>query len=348
MAAKKILLAGLFLSEKNKHKIYRTAADQLAELLGKNRYPIIKTSTQPNRLLRLLDTCYTIVIKSPQYNIAIVPFYGGYRSLVLEAIICFLVKLLGKKLILVIHGGGIPMFMKAKSSRYLKVLHTADLLVAPSNYLIQELHQYGLQIELIENVLNLKEYQFHLKENFKPNLFWMRTFEDVYNPLMAVRVLALLQKDFPQSKMLMAGRDAGMLIATKELADKLQVLDSIAFPGYVTNDDKNKIADEFDIYLCTNSIDNAPVSLIEMMALGVLVVSTNAGGIPYIVTNNYNGLLVDIDADKAMADAIKLIIENSGMAKLLVGNGLKTAKQYDEEFVLQKWQSVFARFGFAE
>ena len=340
-------MTGLFLSEKNKHKIYRTAADQLAELLAKNRYPVIKTSTQPNRLLRLLDTCFTVVAKSSQYNIAIVPFYSGYRSLLLQAIVSYLLKLIGKKLVVVIHGGGLPMYMKAKPSVYLKVLHKADLLVAPSNFLIQELKQYGLQIELIENVLNLKEYQFHLKQNLKPNLFWMRTFEDIYNPLMAVRVLALLQHDFPHAKMMMAGRDAGMFLATKELVKKLQLLDSVVFPGYVSIADKNKIAAKFDIYLCTNNVDNAPVSLIEMMAFGMVVISTNAGGIPYLATNNFNALLVDVDADNAMVDAIKLVLENNMLAKQLVQNASKTAQQYDEAPVLQKWQSLFLKLGYA-
>ncbi len=345
--SKKILLTGLFLNEANKYKIYRTASDQLAEVLRKNKYQVITTSTQPGRLLRLLDTCYTIITKYSQYNIAIVPFFGGFRSLVLEGIICFLLKLLGKKIVLVVHGGSIPKLMQDKPKQYLVVLRMANILVAPSNFLLQALQQHKLEIELIENVLKLNDYQFHLKQNIKPNLFWMRTFEDVYNPLMAVKVFALLLQQYPHSKMVMAGRDAGMLDATKSLAAELKVLDNITFPGYVTIADKNHIANDFDIYICTNNIDNAPVSLIEMMALGVVVVSTNAGGIPYLVTDKYNALIVNIDDEKAMVDAINLLINNPIFANQLIMNGLQSTKPYDEVPVLKKWQNLFARLGYA-
>ncbi len=345
MTNKKILITGLFLNEENKHIIYRTAADQLAELMEKNNYPIIKTSYKPGRIPRLIDTCKTIFAKASEYNIAIVPFYGGFRSLVLEAVVCYLLKALGKKIVLVIHGGGIPDRMKLKASRYIPILKTAKVLVAPSNFLIEELKPYGLQIELIENVLNLKEYQFHQKQNLRPHIFWMRTFEDLYNPLMAVRVFKLVKEKYPEAKMLMAGRDAGMLQATHDLVNELQLKDSISFSGYVTNKDKNEIANEYDIYTCTNIIDNAPVSLIEMMSLGVAVVSTNAGGIPYLATDKHNALLVDIDDDKAMFGAIDSLMKDDAKAQQLIANGLQTAQQYDEQPVMKKWAEVLKRLG---
>ena len=266
--------------------------------------------------------------------------------MILEAIICFLLKLFGKKIILIVHGGGLPISMLANPKCYLRVLRTAHVLVAPSNFLIEALQQYGLQVELIENVLNLKDYQFHQKENIRPNLFWMRTFEDVYNPLMAIKVFASLQQQYPNAKMLMAGRDAGMLAVTKTLAAQLKVLDKITFPGYVSITKKNQIATDFDIYICTNNIDNAPVSLIEMMALGVVVVSTNAGGIPYLVTDKQNALIVNMDDENAMVEAIISLINKPIFANQLTANGLQTTKQYGEEPILKKWSQLFVRLGY--
>ncbi|MFX5813108.1 hypothetical protein ABTE31_20605, partial [Acinetobacter baumannii] len=84
----------------------------------------------------------------------------------------------------------------------------------------------------IENVVNLNDYQFHEKKQIRPNLFWMRTFEDAYNPLMAVKVLSIIKKKYPEAIMMMAGRDDGLLNATQIVAKELNVDSSITYPGY--------------------------------------------------------------------------------------------------------------------
>ncbi|MCC6636053.1 MAG: glycosyltransferase family 4 protein [Chitinophagaceae bacterium] len=343
-----ILLIGLFLSEKNKHKIYRTAADQLAELLHKNNYFIIKASTYVNKIPRFVHTIFSIIFNSSKYSVAIVPLYGGTFSLFWAEAATVFLKLFRKKIILIIHGGSIPTRMEndRKAKNYLRTIQKAHVVVCPSNYIIHHLQKHGVNAVLIENVLNLSEYSFHEKKLLRPTLFWMRTFEDVYNPLMAVRVLAILQNTYPSAKMIMAGRDAGLLEETKQLAQKLNVIDKIVFPGYIDNTAKNNIAQEYDIYICTNSIDNAPVSTIEMMSLGLPVVSTNVGGIPFIVTNNKDGLLVNLNDDEGMVSKIALLIENINIAEKIIQEGLNTSKKYDEEIVIKKWNKIFKQLNF--
>jgi glycosyltransferase involved in cell wall biosynthesis len=170
----------------------------------------------------------------------------------------------------------------------------------------------------------------------------MRTLHEIYNPEMAVRVTALLSKKYPDVKMAIAGRDDGSLKKVTDLATQLNVSNLIELPGYLNKAEKNKYASTHDIYICTNRIDNAPVSLIEMMALGLPVVSVDVGGIPFLITNEVNGLLVNLDDDEAMADAISLIIEQPLIGKELVRNGLDYCKQFDEVPVLEKWRQVFS------
>ncbi len=83
---KKILIIGLFISEENKHLILRSSADRLAELFTKNQIPIITVSTKVGRLPRLLDTVATIIKQRKEYDIALLPLFGGL-SLVLEHIL---------------------------------------------------------------------------------------------------------------------------------------------------------------------------------------------------------------------------------------------------------------------
>lgn len=204
---KKLLLVGLFISDKNKHSIVRTAADQLAELLEKNGYTTIKVSTRVNQVARFIDTISIIISRFFQYKIAIVPLYGTPRSFLWSNISTLLLKLLRKKIILILHGGSIPERMDENPTKFLRVMKRAKFVVCPSPFFLKVISEYGIEGIIIENVINTGEYHFTKKEKFRPRIFWMRTFENIYNPQMAVRVASILSKKYPDFKMVMGGHD---------------------------------------------------------------------------------------------------------------------------------------------
>ncbi len=82
-----------------------------------------------------------------------------------------LLKWLGKKVVLIVHGGSIPAGMKVNPRKYLSVLHIADKVICPSLYILETLKNYDIESDLIENVVNLKEYTFQPKEKFQAAIF---------------------------------------------------------------------------------------------------------------------------------------------------------------------------------
>ena len=342
---KNILLVGLFISEKNKHLILRSSSDRLAELYQKHGIGVVKASTKVGKIARLWDTAAIIIKNRKNFDIAIVPLFGGL-SLVLEDIITRLLKLLNKKVILIVRGGAIPEKMKTQAKYYLPTLKRSDVVVSPSGFTLSSLKEYGIDCLLIENVINLHEYTFNNKQSFRPKLFWMRTFEDIYNPEMAIRVAVILNKKYNDFTMVMAGHDRGSLQMVKDLSQSLGLADKVQFYGYIQNDEKNKFAHDLDFYICTNRIDNAPVSLTEVMALGMPIVTVNSGGIPFLVTDKVNALMVDLDDDEAMANAIVSIVENPMIGQQLIKNGLQYSKQFGEESVMIKWNQLFNQLGY--
>lgn len=319
----------------------RTAADQLAELFENHQIGTITVSNKLNKVGRFLDTLSAIYSKRNQYNIGIVPLYGGMMSYIWEAFSSTLLKALGKKVVLIIHGGSIPERLKASPQKYLRSFKRADVIVCPSAFIQTALKEYGVESVLIENVVQLDDYSFHLKSSFRPSIFWMRTLEDIYNPEMAVRVGGLLATQFPFFKMVMAGYDRGQLPMLKELASRLNISHKIEFPGYISKQQKDEYAASHDIYICTNRIDNAPVSFIEMMAMGLPIVSVRVGGIPYLLKEGYNGFMVELDDDEAMANAIISIIADPAKGMELAKNGLTFSKQFNATPVLRKWTDLF-------
>ena len=70
----------------------------------------------------------------------------------------------------------------------------------------------------------------------------------------------------------MAGSDQGLLEPTKRLAEELGLSERVHFPGFLTGEGKLSALDEHGVYLHTNSVDNAPISLLEAAASGLPIV----------------------------------------------------------------------------
>jgi glycosyltransferase involved in cell wall biosynthesis len=85
-----------------------------------------------------------------------------------------------------------------------------------------------------------------------------------------------------------------------------------------------------------------PVSVIEAMSCGLCIVSTNVGGIPYILDNERDALLVPPRNAGAMADAVLRILNEAGLAERISYNARRKADQYDWSIILPKWEELLA------
>ncbi|CAF0783439.1 unnamed protein product [Rotaria sordida] len=79
-----------------------------------------------------------------------------------------------------------------------------------------------------------------------------------------------------------------------------------------------------------------------MMALGLPVITVNSGGIPYMITDGYNGMLVPYNDVKQMTEKIKQVMLQPELGIRLTENGKQYARQYGEEMVLEKWKQLFS------
>jgi glycosyltransferase involved in cell wall biosynthesis len=79
------------------------------------------------------------------------------------------------------------------------------------------------------------------------------------------------------------------------------------------------------------------------MANGACVVSTNVGGVPWMVTDRYDSMLVPPDDEVAMVDAIKELLWNQELAAQVSLNARRTAELHDWSMVLPEWEMVFRK-----
>jgi glycosyltransferase involved in cell wall biosynthesis len=96
-----------------------------------------------------------------------------------------------------------------------------------------------------------------------------------------------------------------------------------------------------DIFLNTSHFDNMPVSVIEAMACGLPVVSTNVGGIPYLLEHGKTALLVQPGNVKEMAVAVKRLLSQPELARRLTEVGRRLTESFDWRVILPQWERLF-------
>lgn len=334
-----ILIVGNFLSAKSRN---RTIAEELTLRWNEAGYLIITTSRLNSRPLRLLDMLSTAFFQRKNYQIAYVEVYSGGAFLWAE-MVSKLLDVLQKPYILALHGGNLPDFARRWSGRVKRLLQGAAVVVAPSYYLLEKLLPYRDDIILIPNPLDLKNYPFHVRSTPVPSLVWLRAFHDIYNPQMAPQAIANLRSVFPDIHLTMIGPDKGdgSFQKTQQLIEALGLQENIVLvPGILKSQVPQYLA-QADIFINTTNIDNTPVSVMEAMACGLCIVSTNVGGIPYLLEDGHDSLLVLPDDADAMTASVRRILTEPGLAGKLSGTVRRKAEQFDWLGVLRQWEEIF-------
>jgi glycosyltransferase involved in cell wall biosynthesis len=335
----RVLLVGNYLSGANGS---RTVGEEVALRLRQTGWSVVTTSSRPNRLVRLADMLQCVFRRRRDYDVAQVEVYSNAAFIWAEAV-CVALRRLHKPYILTLHGGRLPEFAARYPGRVHRLLNSAKIVTTPSGYLHDEMMKYRSDLFMLPNAVDLPQYRFRLRQGATPSLIWLRAFHEIYNPTLAPRVLKLLVANYPDVHLTMVGPDKGdgSFQRTQEEAARLAVTDRLTLPGGVPKTDVPSWLTHGDIFLNTTNVDNTPVSVIEAMATGLCVVSTNVGGLPDLLEHDRTALLVPPNDAEAMADAVTQIVRDPLLAAHLSGNARAWAEAYDWSAVLPMWKMQF-------
>ena len=319
-----------------------TQGERLSTHFQEAGYSVLASSSSPNRYRRLLDMIVTLFKEHRRVDVVIVHVYGG-RSFVVEDIVSWMTRRLNRRLIMSLHGGAMPEFMASFPRWSDRVLRRAHALSAPSEYLSRAVRARGFQCQVIPNVIDVWDYPHRLRRRLRPRLLWLRTFHEVYNPFMAVRVLARLRESHPDATLIMAGQDKGLQAETQRLAGTLGVDGAVRFPGFLDMQGKVEVGNDADIFINTSRIDNMPVTVVEACAMGLPVISVGVGGIRDLLSHEKTGLLVPDDDVEAMLAAVRRLLQDAPLAERLSSNGRHLAERSEWERVRVQWEGLFSQ-----
>jgi len=336
-----VLLVGNFYSLAGMN---RSVCEDLADHLQVAGWSVLTTSHRPGRIWRLVDkVCYTWT-RRHEYDAAQVDVYSGPAFLWAEAV-CWALRRARKPYVLTLHGGNLPAFARRWPGRVRRLLGSAAAVTTPSPYLYEHMRGFRSDLHIVPNPLELGRYHFRLRARPAPRLIWLRAFHDNYNPTLAPRVVDLLRHPFPDVRLTMVGPDKGdgSFQRTRQLVQALGLGERVEFPGGVPKQDVPLWLDQGDIFINTTNVDNTPVSVMEAMACGLCIVSTDVGGIPYLLEHERDALLVPPADPEAMAGAIQRLLTEPGLAERLSRSARAKAEGFDWDAILPRWIDVFTQ-----
>jgi glycosyltransferase involved in cell wall biosynthesis len=336
-----ILLVGNFLSQSIGN---RSVCEDLAEHLHAQGWRVSTTSTVPGKLRRLTDMLSTAWRMRHDYGMAQVDVYSG-PAFFWAVCVCVLLKALNKPYVLTLHGGNLPDFSQRWYFAVERLLRSATAVTTPSGYLFEAMRGFRSDIQILPNAIALPQYPFVARSQVRPKLVWIRAFHRIYEPQLAVRVLALLAPRFPDIELTMVGPDKGdgSLQQTQALAAQLGVSQRIRFPGRVPKEQIAQWVNAGDIFVNTSTVDNTPVTVIEAMACGACVASTKVGGIPHICSHGVDAMLSPAGDAGTMAANITAILDQPRLAETLSMNARGRVELLDWDAILPRWNSLLRR-----
>jgi glycosyltransferase involved in cell wall biosynthesis len=266
-------------------------------------------------------------------------FSASYFSFLLAPLPAVLVaKLLGKPVVMNYRSGEAPDHLR-RSAVARWTLKWVERNAVPSAFLHGVFDSFGIASEIIPNIVDMDRFAFRRREPLGTRILSTRNFESHYNVACTLRAFHIVQMHRPDASLTLVG-SGSQEIELRALADHLG-LRHVTFAGRVPPGEMWRYYAEADIYLQTPDLDNMPSSVLEAFASGCPVVSTEAGGVPAILTDGRHGLLVPCGDHTRAATAILRLLEDPALARHLADEAVESCRRYQWAAVRAQWLALY-------
>ena len=336
---KRVLYIGNNLKSKTSNP---TGVQVLGPLLEKEGYAVFYASSRSNKVIRLMDMVKSCLVYSKKVDVVLIDTYST-QNFYYAFVVSQLCRILKLTYIPILHGGNLPKRLMSNPKMCHKIFDYAKYNVSPSLYLKNEFEKLGYtNIVHIPNTLETKNYPVLTKQYEVPKLLWVRSFSRIYNPQLAIKSLKLLKTKFPNAELCMVGPDSdGTLKAVKKLADTLKV--EVRLTGKLSKKQWIELSKDYNIFINTTNFDNMPVSVIEAMSLGLPIVSTNVGGLPFLLDHFKTAMLVEPNNSEQMVEAIIEVMTNKNLRDVMIDNAREKAMTFDWNSIKHKWLETLTK-----
>lgn len=155
-----------------------------------------------------------------------------------------------------------------------------------------------------------------------------------------VRAARQVRSIFPNCEFWLVGNDPHIPYL-KTLAQDMGVADHFFFLGWKSQLELATIYAQADVFAMPSLTEAFGVVFLEAMAAGLPVIGSSTGGIPEIICDGKNGLLVPPSSPALLADALIHILGDKSLQGLFRTAGLETVRQFSVERMIAATYQVY-------
>jgi glycosyltransferase involved in cell wall biosynthesis len=240
-------------------------------------------------------------------------------------------------------GGLARDFLRTSGPRVLEVLRLADALVVPTSFLREVFAEHGVEARVIPNVVDVDMFAPAPAPRVAgdaPHVIVTRNLEPIYGIDIALRAAALLKNAFPGLRMSIAGTGPERA-ALEALTASLGLSGAVRFTGRLEVAQMAALYREADVVLNASRVDNTPNALLEAAASGVPIVSTDAGGIPYLLQHGKTAWLAPVESAEQLAAGVERVLKDESLRRSLRDAGLELAQSCSWPVVRAQWLGLY-------
>ncbi len=282
-------------------------------------------NTHRNQIVRTI-LIFPLLLKVRRFEIIHIHgcSYFGFYPIVLGVIASKIIY--KRKTIVTYHGGGAESFFRRNYKLVSIILKKVDHITVMSSFLQNVFSKYGLSTTILPNLTNLES-----KINFEINLktlriISIRTLDKMYNIDDIINAFIIIKEHFEDAELRIIGN--GSEIEKLKNYCKERELIGVEFFGKISNERIIEELSKSNIMVSVPSFDNQPLSILEAFASAIPVISSNVGGIPYMIKDGVTGFLVNTNNPAQIAQKILWIMHHPEKTKEIIINASKELTKY--------------------
>jgi len=155
-----------------------------------------------------------------------------------------------------------------------------------------------------------------------------------------VRAFQLVHEKFPNLRLVLTG-DGPEMQRCKDLAARCGIKDFIDFFGFVERSMLMALYKGCELFVLPSRKEGFGIALLEAMAAGKPIVATRVGGVPEVVKEGENAILVEPESPRALAEGIIHLLKNSNLADRFGKRGMEIVKNFTWDKIVRKYIAVY-------
>ena len=269
--------------------------------------------------------------------------FASYGSFTRKSLVMRWGKLLGFKVIGHCHGGAFKQFSQQRGKdKISKKLHNCDVIIALSESW-KSFFSEEMGCERVKVANNPIERANNIENNVsdKLELLFLGRIGALKGIFDVVDVIAHHKEEFAGKLHLTIGGD-GEISALTNRIDNAQVGDIVEYAGWVSGDTKEALLRKTNVVVLTSHKEGLPLIILEAMAHGKGVIATPVGGIPEIISDGENGLLVHPGNTEEIYKSIVTYINDNTLARRQGEISLKRIEPFYPENVKAELVKIYS------